>query len=83
MNGRIIYGEVVKKSGNKSPSIMVERRVMHHKYRKIVKRFNKYMIHDEDNICNIGDIVEAMECKPISSLKSFRLNRIIKSGVNV
>ncbi|RAX53022.1 30S ribosomal protein S17 [Helicobacter sp. 16-1353] len=78
---RVIQGKVIKKSGDKSANILVERKVVHPKYRKIVKRFKKYIIHDENNTCNIGDFIEAIECKPISKTKSFRLNKTITTGV--
>lgn len=80
---RIISGCVVKISGNKSVSILVERRVLHPRYRKIVKKFRKYIVHDHDSICNIGDIVEAIECRPISKLKSFRVHNIVTKGVSI
>ncbi len=78
---RLIQGTVIKKSGDKSFSILVERKVLHQKYRKIVKRFKKYIIHDENNACKVGDVVEAIECRPISKNKSFRLNKTISTGV--
>lgn len=78
---RVIQGKVIKKSGDKSVSVLVERKVVHPKYRKIVKRFKKYIIHDENNSCNIGDVVEAIECRPISKGKSFKLNKTITAGV--
>lgn len=78
---RIIQGKVIKKSGDKSVSVLVERKVVHPKYRKIVKRFKKYIIHDEGNVCKVGDVVEAIECRPISKIKSFRLNKTIIAGV--
>lgn len=78
---RVIQGKVIRKSGDKSFSVLVERKVVHPKYRKIVKRFKKYIIHDENNSCNIGDVVEAIECKPISKSKSFKLNKTIIAGV--
>lgn len=78
---RLIQGKVIKKSGDKSFSVLVERKVVHPKYRKIVKRFKKYIIHDENNSCNVGDIVEAIECRPVSKNKSFKLNKIVLAGV--
>lgn len=78
---RLIQGKVVSKSGNKSVNILVERKVVHPKYRKIVKRFKKYIIHDENNSCKVGDVLEAIECRPISKNKSFKLNRIVTAGV--
>lgn len=80
--GRIISGYVVKLSGNKSISVSVEKRVLHPKYRKIIKKTRKYIVHDQDNICGLGDMVEAIECRPISKLKSFKVNKVIAKGVN-
>lgn len=78
---RIIQGKIIKKSGDKSVSILVERKVVHPKYRKIVKRFKKYIVYDESNSCNVGDVIEAIECRPISKNKSFKLNKTITEGV--
>lgn len=78
---RIIQGEVVSKAGEKSITILVERKVVHPKYRKIVKRFKKYTIHDENNSAKVGDVITAIECKPISRNKAFRLKDIVLVGV--
>lgn len=79
---REIQGVVVSKAGDKSATILVERRVLHPKYHKIVKRFKKYMIHDEKNIAEVGDVVTALECRPISKSKSYRLATIVQKGVS-
>ncbi len=73
---RVIHGVVVSKTGDKTATVMVERRVMHPRYRKFVKRFKKYLIHDEENQANVGNIVTAVECRPISKNKAFRLKSI-------
>ncbi len=78
---RVIHGVVVSKAGNKTATVMVERRVMHPRYRKFVKRFKKYLVHDENDQANVGDIVSAVECRPISKNKAFRLKKI--EGVNI
>lgn len=78
---REIQGVVVKKAGDKTATILVERRVMHPRYRKFVKRFKKYLIHDEGNVLNIGDTILAIECRPLSARKSFRLKSVLKTGV--
>jgi len=78
---REIQGVVVKKSGDKTASILVTRQVLHPKYHKIVKRFKKYLIHDEKNELNEGDSVIAIECRPLSKTKSFRLKKIVATGV--
>lgn len=70
---REIQGIVVQKSGDKTVSVLVERKVVHPRYRKIVKRFKKYLIHDEKNQAKVGDTVVALECRPLSKRKAFRL----------
>ena len=74
---REIQGVVVKKAGEKTATIVVERRVMHPRYHKTVKRFKKYLVHDENNSLNIGDEIVAIECRPISKTKSFRLKNVV------
>ncbi|MBL0686207.1 MAG: 30S ribosomal protein S17 [Sulfurospirillum sp.] len=78
---REIQGVVVQKTGDKSITVLMERRVMHPKYRKYVKRFKKFIVHDEKHDAKIGDIVRAIECRPLSKRKSFRLLRIVMAGV--
>ena len=78
---REIQGVVVQKTGDKSITVLVERRVMHPKYRKYVKRFKKFIVHVEKNEAKAGDIVRAIECRPLSKRKSFRLSQIVTVGV--
>lgn len=78
---REIQGVIVQKSGDKTASVLVERKVVHPRYHKIVKRFKKYLIHDEKNATKIGDTVIAVECRPISKRKAFRLKTILATGV--
>jgi len=78
---REIQGSVVKISGDKTASVLVTRSVMHPKYHKTVKRFKKYLIHDERNELKEGDTVIAIECRPLSKTKSFRLKTIVATGV--
>ncbi len=76
-----IKGKVIKKSGDKSVAVLVERKVMHPKYHKIVKRFKKYLVHDENNEANVGDTLIAIECRPLSKRKAFRIKEITERGV--
>jgi small subunit ribosomal protein S17 len=80
---REIQGVVVKISGEKTVSVLVERRVIHPRYHKTVKRFKKYLIHDEKSELKMGDTVVAIECRPLSKTKSFRLKTILTTGANV
>ena len=77
---REIQGVVVSNGAEKSALVLVERRVMHPRYHKTVKRFKKYLVHDEKNELTIGDQVIAIECRPLSKRKSFRLKTVIKKG---
>ncbi len=74
---REIQGFVVKISGDKTASIVVERRVLHPRYHKTVKRFKKYLVHDESNQLKVGDEIIAIECRPLSKTKSFRLKTVL------
>jgi small subunit ribosomal protein S17 len=80
MPKRQITGTVIKIAGEKSATILVERKVIHPRYHKTVKRFKKYIIHDEKGSAKVGDTVSAIECRPISKRKSFRLLEILKVG---
>ncbi len=80
MPKRIIQGKVIKKTGDKTINVLVERKVLHPKYHKIVKKFKKYLVHDEENAANVGDIVKAIEHRPISKRKKFVLTEIVERG---
>ncbi|MDL0101358.1 30S ribosomal protein S17 [Campylobacter felis] len=77
---REIQGVVVKIAGEKTVSVLVERKVVHPRYRKIVKRFKKYLIHDEKNEAKVGDVIVAVECRPLSKRKAFRLKSVLIAG---
>ncbi len=80
MPKRQITGTVIKKAGDKTATVLVERRVLHPRYHKTVKRFKKYLVHDEKNETAMGDTVSAIECRPLSKSKNFRLLEILKRG---
>ncbi len=80
MPKRIISGTVIRKAGEKTATVLVERKVLHPRYHKTVKRFKKYLVHDERNETNVGDTINAIECRPLSKNKSFRLLEIVKKG---
>ncbi len=80
MPKRVISGTVIKKAGDKTATVLVERKILHPRYHKTVKRFKKYLVHDERNEANIGDKINAIECRPISKRKAFRLIEITERG---
>jgi small subunit ribosomal protein S17 len=63
---------------DKSIVVMVERKVKHPMYGKFVKKTSKFVAHDENNECNIGDTVRIMETRPLSKNKCWRLVEIIE-----
>ncbi len=62
----------------KSIVVSVERKVKHPKYGKFVKKTTKFVAHDENNDCNIGDTVKIMETRPLSKSKNWRLVEIVE-----
>jgi len=75
-NPRIVIGTVVSNRMDKTIVVLVERRVQHPLYGKIIRRSSKLHAHDENNECEIGDTVTVFEVAPISKTKTWRLVRI-------
>ena len=71
-------GLVVSSSRDKTITVLVERRVRHSLYKKILRRSTKLQAHDEKNQCSNGDFVTIQETKPISKTKSWKLVSIEK-----
>ena len=79
-NRKTRTGKVVSDKMDKTIVVAVETRVPHKLYKKIVKRTYKLKAHDEENSCNIGDIVRVMETRPLSKDKRWRLVEIIEKA---
>lgn len=77
MPKKVIQGKIIKISGDKTVSLLVERKIMHPRYHKFVKKSKKYLIHDENNEVQMHDIITAIECPPISKRKVFRLKNVL------
>lgn len=75
---RTITGKVISNKMDKSITVLVERVVKHPVYGKYVKRSSKMMAHDENNVCQEGDVVSITSCRPLSKNKSFRLVEILE-----
>ena len=80
MPRRVLQGLVVSDKGNKSVTVLVERRVMHPIYKKIIRRSKRYHAHDEGNAYKTGDIVRIRECRPISKTKSWEVIEAVTAG---
>ena len=73
-------GKVVSDKMDKTVVIAIEDHVKHPVYGKIVKRTSKIHAHDENNECGIGDTVEVMETRPLSTTKRWRVVQIIEKA---
>ena len=73
MPKRILSGKVVKKSGDKTVSVIVTRQTTHPIYKKIIRVSKKYLAHDTDNTITVGENVKIQETKPLSKSKSWEI----------
>ena len=73
MPRRVMQGRVVSDKRNQTVTVLVERRVTHPIYKKIIKRSKRYHAHDEANSAKIGDVVRIRECRPISKTKTWEI----------
>ncbi len=78
MPRRVMQGEVVARSGDKTVSVKVDRRVMHPLYKKFMTRSKKFAAHDEDNTYKVGDRVRIRECRPLSKRKRWEVIEAVK-----
>ena len=79
-NTRTLVGRVVSDKRNKTVTVLVERRVTHELYGKIVGRSRKYQAHDEKGEYHTGDKVEIAESRPISKTKSWVVTRLLQKA---
>jgi small subunit ribosomal protein S17 len=77
---RTQIGSVISNKMDKSATVLIERKVKHPLYGKFVKKSTKLHVHDENNECSMGDIVQITECRPISKTKSWALVKIVEKA---
>jgi len=80
---RALTGRVVSDKMDKTVTVLVERRVTHPLYGKVVTRSRKYHAHDETNECKEGDLVMIEECRPISKSKAWRVTKLVERARTV
>ncbi|WP_062268073.1 30S ribosomal protein S17 [Endozoicomonas arenosclerae] len=80
---RTLTGKVVSDKMDKTVTVLIERRVKHPLYGKIVKRSTKLHAHDENNECRMGDIVTIKETRPMSKSKTFELVSIDERATQI
>ena len=77
---KVRIGVVASNKMDKTISVLVERKLRHPIYGKYVKKSKKFFAHDENNDCNIGDLVRIEESRPLSRLKRWRLVEILEKA---
>ena len=78
MPKRILTGTVVSDKTDKTVTVLVERKVKHPLYGKIIRRSKKYHAHDESNEYHPGDVVRIEETRPISKTKTWKVTKLIE-----
>lgn len=76
----VLTGEVVSAKADKTISVSVQRIFRHPVYKKIVRKKKKYLVHDEDNKCRLGDVVKIRLVRPISKRKKWMLLDVISTA---
>jgi small subunit ribosomal protein S17 len=80
MPRRVLQGTVVSDKADKTVTVLVERRVTHPVYKKIIKRSKRYHAHDAENAYKTGDTVRIQECRPLSKTKSWEVVGAVHAG---
>jgi small subunit ribosomal protein S17 len=75
---RQLTGRVVSDKMDKTVTVLIERRVTHPLYGKVITRSKKYHAHDETNDCKEGDLVTIIECRPLSKSKTWRVVKLVE-----
>jgi small subunit ribosomal protein S17 len=77
---KVREGYVVSDKTDKTVVVVVEDRVKHPKYGKVIRRTKKYKAHDGENACGVGDRVRLMETRPLSATKRWRVAEILEKA---
>ena len=80
---RTLVGQVVSNAMDKTVVVRVERLVQNPRYKKYVRRYSKFMAHDEANACEVGDRVQIIEHRPISKLKRWMVQETLSKSARI
>jgi small subunit ribosomal protein S17 len=78
---RQVIGTIVSNKMDKTVIVVAERLVKHSLYKKYIRRQHKYVAHDTENQCGIGDRVLLSEARPLSKTKRWRVTQILEKAV--
>ena len=80
---RTLIGKVVSDKREKTVTVLIERRVKHELYGKIVGKSSKFHAHDENNEFKTGDVIEITESRPLSKTKNWVATRLVTKAALV
>ena len=80
---RTLIGKVVSDKRAKTVTVLIERRVKHELYGKIVGKSSKYHAHDEKSEFHDGDLVTIEECRPLAKTKAWRVVKLVEKARTV
>ena len=75
---RTLVGRVVSDKMQETATVLVERRVKHPMYGKIITRSKKYHAHNANNDAKMGDLVQIVECRPMSRTKTWQIAKLLE-----
>jgi small subunit ribosomal protein S17 len=76
-------GTVISTAMQKTVNVAVDRLVQHRLYKKIMRRTSKFLAHDENGICKVGDRVRIVETRPLSARKRWRIEKVLTNATSV
>jgi small subunit ribosomal protein S17 len=82
-NKRTLVGRVVSDKMDRTVTVLIERRVKHPMYDKIIVRSSKYHAHNDNNEAKSGDLVQIEECRPLSKTKSWIVSKLLEKSVAI
>lgn len=80
---RSLTGKVVSDKMDKTVVVLVERKVKHPLYGKVIRKSKKFHAHDENNEYGIGDVVVISECRPLSRTKTWKVSALVEKARQV
>ncbi|PKO29594.1 MAG: 30S ribosomal protein S17 [Betaproteobacteria bacterium HGW-Betaproteobacteria-7] len=82
-NTRTLVGRVVSDKMEKTVTVLVERKVKHPMYGKVMVRSKKYHAHNDGNTAKAGDLVEIVETRPVSRTKTWAVTSVLQKAIVV
>ncbi len=75
---RTLVGRVVSDKMQETATVLIERRVKHPMYGKVITRSKKYHAHNANNDAKMGDLVQIVECRPMSRTKTWQIAKLLE-----